>query len=134
VKLIGAIAQLVIGASNHMALAQSPHSEITVVDDGSGSASVKVSLGQAFELYLRANPTTGYTWRCDLASSGQVRLKSRGFQPRASGAPPRVGVGGTERFVFEAAAAGAAHVHFEYRRGQTGEPARIYDLAVAVLP
>jgi predicted secreted protein len=133
-KLIGAVAQLVIGASNSMAMAQSTHSAITIVDDGSSGASVEVPLGREFELDLGANPTTGYTWRCDLASSGRVRLKSRDFQPSASGAPPRVGIGGTERFVFEAAAAGTERVHFEYRRGQTGEPARIYDLTVSVLP
>jgi inhibitor of cysteine peptidase len=116
-----------------MALAQSPSSAITIVDDGSGGASVEVPLGQEFELDLGANPTTGYTWRCDLASSGRVRLKSRYFQPSASG-PLRVGAGGTERFVFEAAAAGTERVHFEYRRGQTGEPGRTYDLTVTVLP
>jgi len=117
-----------------MALAQSPHSAITVVDDGSGGASVEVLLGQDFELDLRANPTTGYTWRCDLADSGRVRLKSRRFKPSESGPPLRVGAGGTERFVFAAADVGSERVHFEYRRGQTGEPARIYDLTVTVRP
>ena len=117
-----------------MALAQSPYSAITIVDDGSGGASVEVPLGEEFELDLQANPTTGYTWRCDLADPGRVRLKSRRFQPSAGGSPPRVGIGGTERFVFEAAAAGAERVHFEYRRGQTGEPARTYDLTVTVFP
>jgi predicted secreted protein len=117
-----------------MALAQSPHPAVTVVDDGSGGASVEVPLGREFELDLGANPTTGYTWRCDLASSGRVRLKSRDFQPSASGPPLRVGAGGTERFVFEAAAAGTERVHFEYRRGQTTETARTYDLTVTVLP
>jgi predicted secreted protein len=117
-----------------MALAQSPHSGITVVDDGSGGASVEVPLGQEFELDLRANPTTGYTWRCDLADPGRVRLKSRRFEPGASGPPLRVGAGGTERFVFAAAGAGTERVHLEYSRGQTGEPARIYDLTVTVRP
>jgi predicted secreted protein len=117
-----------------MALAQSPQPAVTIVDDGSGGASVEVPLGREFEVDLGANPTTGYTWRCDLANSGRVRLKSRGFQPSASGPPLRVGAGGTERFVFEAVAAGAERVHFEYRRGQTGPPARTYDLTVTVTP
>jgi predicted secreted protein len=133
-KLIGAVAQLVIGASNSMAMAQSTHSAITIVDDGSSGASVEVPLGREFELDLGANPTTGYTWRCDLASAGRVRLKSRDFQPSASGPPLRVGVGGIERFVFETAAAGTERVHFEYRRGQAGDPGRTYDLTVTVLP
>jgi predicted secreted protein len=117
-----------------MALAQSPQPAVTIVDDGSGGASVEVPLGREFEVDLGANPTTGYTWRCDLASSGRVRLKSRDFQPSTSGPPLRVGAGGTERFVFEAAAAGGERVHFEYRRGQTGQPGRIYDLMVTVTP
>ena len=74
-----------------MALAQSPHSGITVVDDGSGGASVEVPLGQEFELDLRANPTTGYTWRFDLADPGRVRFKSRRFEPSTSSPPLRVG-------------------------------------------
>jgi predicted secreted protein len=117
-----------------MALAQSPQPAVTVVDDGSSGTGVEVPLGREFELDLGANPTTGYTWRCDLASSGRVRLKSRDFQPSASGPPLRVGAGGIERFVFEAAAAGTERVHFEYRRGQAGEPGRTYDLTVTVLP
>ena len=104
------------------------------LDDGSGGASVEVPPGREFELDLGSNPTTGYTWRCELARSGRVRLKSRRFESSASGTPPRIGVGGTERFVFEAAAVGTERVHFEYRRGQTGEPARTYDLTVTVLP
>ena len=55
-------------------------------------------------------------------------------QVERSGDPLRVGAGGIERFVFEAAAAGTERVHFEYRRGQTGEPGRTYDLTVTVLP
>jgi predicted secreted protein len=117
-----------------MALAQSPHSGITVVDDGSGGASVEVPLGQEFELDLRANPTTGYTWRFDLADPGRVHFKSRRFEPSTSSPPLRVGAGGTEQFVFAAAAAGTERVHFEYRKGQTGEPGRIYDLTVTVRP
>ncbi|TMJ57656.1 MAG: hypothetical protein E6G81_12190 [Alphaproteobacteria bacterium] len=117
-----------------MALAQSPHSAITIVDDGSSGAGVEVPLGREFELDLRANPTTGYTWRCDLADPGRVRLKSRRFEPSGSGPPLRVGVGGTERFVFEATGTGTERLHFEYRRGETGEPARTYELTVIVHP
>jgi inhibitor of cysteine peptidase len=133
-RLIGAIAQLVVGVSGDMALAQSPASAVTIIDDGSGGAGVEVRLGQELQLDLAANPTTGYTWRCDLADSGRVRMKSRRFQPSPSGSPPRLGAGGTERFVFETAAAGSERLHFEYRRDQTGQPARTYDLTVTVLP
>ncbi len=117
-----------------MALAQSPQPTITVVDDGSGGASVEVPVGQEFELDLGANPTTGYTWRFQIADPNRLRLKSRILVRSESGTPPRPGAGGKERFVFETVGAGAGRVHFEYRRGEGGEPARAYDLTVTVLP
>ena len=115
-------------------MAQSPQPAITVVDDGSGGGGVEVPVGQEFELDLGANPTTGYTWRFQMGDPNRLRLKSRVFERSASGAPPRPGAGGKERFVFEATAPGAERLHFEYRRGQAGEPARTYDLTVTVVP
>jgi predicted secreted protein len=117
-----------------MALAQSPQPAITVIDDGSAAASIAVRRGQELELELGANPTTGYTWRLQIADANRLRLKSRVFERSESGAPPRPGAGGKERFVFETIDAGAERLHFEYRRGEGGEPARTYDLTVTVLP
>ena len=38
------------------------------------------------------------------------------------------------QFVFEAKTPGTEQLHFEYRRGPAGEPARTYDLTVTVVP
>jgi predicted secreted protein len=132
--LIGSIALIATQGTCDMAQAQASPPAIRIVDDGSASGSVQLPLGREFELDLGANPTTGYTWRCRIADPARVRLKSRDFRPSASGSPPRLGAGGTERFVFEAVGAGTEQVHLEYRRGETGAPARTYDLTVTVTP
>ena len=132
--MIGAIVQLTVAMGIHMATAQSPHSPITVIDDGSGVANVQVPVGQELEAKLGANPTTGYTWHYSGADPARLRLKSRRFELTAAGASLRLGSRGMQLFVFEALAAGTEHLHFEYRRGQAGKPIRTYDLTVTVVP
>lgn len=132
--LIG-LALIATSGAYQMAPAQDPQPAITLADDGSASGSVALPLGRELELALGANPTTGYTWRLDLGDSSRLRLKSRQYQPSLPpGSPPRPGAGGIERFVFEGTAPGTERLHFEYRRGQGGEPGRTYDLTVTILP
>ena len=61
-------------------------------------------------------------------------MKNRSFQTAAGGPPGQLGVGGVDRFVFEATAVGPEQLHFEYRRGNAEAAARIYDLEVTVTP
>src|SRR5215471_18770449 len=130
--LIGAVALLVTSVGSRMAVAQSPPVSLSVADDASGGSNIEIASGHQFAVELGANPTAGYTWRLD-AGSSRLQLKSREYRPVAAPAA-RLGAGGTERFVFEAAAPGTERVHFEYRRGSAGEPARTYDLTVTIVP
>jgi inhibitor of cysteine peptidase len=133
--LIGLVALTVTEGTYDMAPAQASPPALKVLDDGSPGGSVQLPLGRELEVELGTNPTTGYTWRLDLANSAGLRLKSRQYEASTSPAgPPRLGAGGIERFVFEATAPGVERLHFEYRRGSAGEPARTYDLTVTVLP
>jgi predicted secreted protein len=111
---------------------------IKVIDDGSATASVWVPLAAELEVELGANPTTGYTWRLMTGDLSKLRFKSRRYRPIGSGntagSPLRLGAGGVDVFAFVPVLAGTEHLRFEYRRGQAGEPARSYDLAVTVSP
>jgi inhibitor of cysteine peptidase len=130
-----ALALIATGGMNEMAPAQASHPAVSVADDGTAGGSVELPLGRELQVDLGANPTTGYTWRLDSVSSPRLRLKSRHYQPHAApDAPARLGAGGIDRFVFEATAPGLERLHFEYRRGAMGEPARTYDLTVNVVP
>jgi len=82
---------------------------------------VQLPLGRELEVELGANPTTGYTWQFTAGSPSPLRFKSRRYQPAAAGAtcPGRAGM---DLFVFEAAAPGTEQLHFEYRRGDAGQP------------
>jgi predicted secreted protein len=123
------------GGMFEMAPAQASPPAIRVTDDGSASGSVQLPLGRELEVELGANPTTGYTWRLDAGNAPLLQLKSRRYQSSTPPeAAPRPGAGGKDRFVFEAAGIGTGQLHFEYRRGPTGEPARTYDLTVTVTP
>jgi len=117
-----------------MASAQTPRTAIIVTDDASVSATVEVPVGQEIEVALKANPTTGYTWRYRLGNAAKLRFKTRSFQTAAGGPPGQLGAGGIDRLVFETIAVGPEQLHFEYRRGNAEAAARIYDLEVTVTP
>jgi inhibitor of cysteine peptidase len=131
-KLIGAVALIFLAEGIDMTPAQPSSPAIRVIDDGSAGGSVELPLGRALEVELGANPSTGYTWRFAAGNPSLLRLKSRRFQPAATALLP--GSGGKDLFLFETTTPGTEQLHFEYRRGQTGEPARTYDLRVTVVP
>ena len=119
-------------------MASSSALTVKIVDDGSAAASLRVPLAAELEVELGANPTTGYTWRLITGDLSKLKLKSRQYRladvGSPAGPPLTLGAGGVEVFVFVPVVAGTEHLRFEYRRGQGGEPARSYDLAVTVSP
>src|SRR5437763_619965 len=132
--LIG-LALIATGGTYDMASPQASQPAIKVLDDGSPGGSVQLPPGRELVVELGANPTTGYTWRLDLGYSPWFRLKSRQYRTNAPpGTPARLGAGGIDQFLFEASAPGTMRLHFEYRRGPAGDPARTYDLTVTVVP
>src|SRR6266446_8509068 len=119
--LIGLIAQIALAGTDDMAPAQASQPAIRVIDDGSAGGRLQLPLGRELEVELGANPTTGFTWQFTAGSPSPLRFKSRRYQPAV--AAPLPGSGGKDLFVFEAAAPGTDQLHFEYRRGDAGQPA-----------
>jgi len=135
VKPVGALAfVLLMVTGGQMAPAQSLPPVVTVIENGSAGSNVQVRVGQELDVRLAANPTTGYTWQYRPDPPPLLRSTSRRFEPSATRSPPLPGAGGVQVFAFEATAAGTAHLHFEYRRGEAGAPARSMDLEGTVLP
>lgn len=73
---------------------------------------------------LESNPTTGFSWQCDIADTSVATLAESSYQPYA--VPEGItGSGGTETFVLAVRGAGSTAVTFTYRRpwagGETAE-------------
>ena len=107
---------------------------INIVDDNSVAGGVQLPIGRELDVALRANPTTGYTWRLVTDNTGPVSLKSRDFATSTPAPPGSTGAGGMEHFVFETRATGSVVLRFEYRRVGTDQATRIYALTVTVAP
>ena len=85
-----------------------------VVTDADSTSEVLVGVGDGLEVRLPSNPTTGYSWRVEPPPTA-VELQSSSFE-EAEIVDDRVGVGGTEVFVFDVVAAGAEILRLEYIR------------------
>jgi predicted secreted protein len=133
-RLVGALALLLAATGGDMATAQTPLPVVTVAGNGSAGGNARVRVGQELDIRLGANPTTGYTWRFQPDPPPVLQLTSRRFEPSSAHTPPPPGAGGIQVFAFKATAAGTVDLHFAYGRGETGPPARSFDLQVTVLP
>ena len=92
-----------------------------------------VKVGEAFELRLDANVTTGYAWEVAELDESKVRLVSNDYlESQASG--QMVGAGGQSVLRFEALAKGQTRIKLVYRRAwETGvEPISTYTVELTV--
>lgn len=97
--------------------------EVSETDAGD---SIRKKPGETFTLELDSNPSTGYRWALDGKEDATVVKKlSDEFVSRPH-PPGMVGVGGTERWKFQAVKPGKTALHFTYRRPfeKESEPAR----------
>ncbi len=90
--------------------------------------------GQACELRLSGNPTTGYSWDVSQIDEKVVRLLSSDYVSDVQGTTPMAGAGGTFVFRFQAVGAGKTTVKLVYHRPweKNVEPLKTQDLEVAV--
>ena len=79
---------------------------------------INVVVGQQFILALRSNPTTGFRWDASY-DTNLLRLDSSEYKADEA-QPGKVGVGGTNRFTFEALKAGGASVTMTYKQPWQG--------------
>ncbi|HOW97436.1 MAG TPA: protease inhibitor I42 family protein [Kiritimatiellia bacterium] len=88
-----------------------------------GEQSVTLAPGQALEVRLPGNPTTGYGWTVE-AFEAQEILGGPADVEYTPQAPDRMGAGGVFTFRFSAAKAGSTTLRFVYRRSwEKDEPA-----------
>jgi inhibitor of cysteine peptidase len=102
---------------------------LTITDKNAGQT-MRISVGQAFEVRLPANPSTGYAWSAGVLGRGPlVESRPATYQRPASSL---LGSSGTEVFSYRAVAPGAANLSFSYSRSwEHTAPAK--HLAVAVV-
>ena len=74
---------------------------------------------------LDSNPTTGFSWECEIANPAIAEIVSDTYE-QATAPNGMVGVGGTQTFVFACKQTGSTGLTFVYRRSwQGGETAEI---------
>jgi inhibitor of cysteine peptidase len=103
------------------------------VDESESDAVLDVAHGDAIDVRLTENATTGFRWRIKAAGAPVLELE----EDRASAGPKdRPGASGSRRLRFRAAAAGSATIELVYARRVpvNAEPAKTFVLRVRVLP
>ena len=108
-----------------------PQSAATLSEEDAGST-VQLSVGEAMEVVLDGNPTTGFSWETAAADASVLRqLGEPGFEPDTE----LLGSGGTFTFRFEAVASGQTLLQLVYLRPwETAvQPAKTFEVTVTVL-
>jgi inhibitor of cysteine peptidase len=103
------------------------------VDESQSNALLEVACGDAVEVRLTENATTGFRWRIKAAGSPALDLEDDRTVP---GAKNRPGAGGARRLRFRAASAGSATIELAYGRRvpANAEPAKTFVLRIRVRP
>jgi len=92
-------------------------------------ATLLLAEGEALELELAENPTTGHRWR--ISSDGAPVLRLDGDAFTAPAGPP--GAAGRHAWTFPAVRRGRSRLALEYRRAFGGAPpARRFEVQVEV--
>jgi inhibitor of cysteine peptidase len=92
---------------------------------------LELRVGDRFTLELRANLSTGYSWK--VVSSGEPVIRLLG-EPTYTEDSRMAGAGGTVTYEFRAEQTGAASLELVYARPweKDAKPAETFSLAVAV--
>ena len=102
-------------------------------EEADAGDSIRKKPGETFTVELESNPSTGYRWELDGKEDATVvRKLSDAYRSRPH-APEMVGVGGTERWQFQAEKPGKTVLHFIYRRPFEKEAAPAREGTVNVL-
>lgn len=106
--------------------------EVPEVEAGAGD-SIRTKTGETFTVALESNPTTGYGWALDGKEDATVVRKVSDEFVGKPHPPGMVGVGGTERWTFQAAKPGKTALRFIYRRPWEKDVAPVRERTVQVL-
>ena len=83
-------------------------------------------------IVFNSNPTTGYTWKCNIANTAVAEIISDEYVPDST-EEGITGAGGKHKFVLKGKKAGTTTAAFTYARSwETAAPAekRVYSLTV----
>jgi predicted secreted protein len=96
-------------------------------DDGTF---VSLTRGEAFEVRLAENPTTGYRWHVAEWDRAVLEVARDAFHPPSTLRP---GAGGAHVWEFVARAPGSLALSLAYRRrGGSAAPAKTFSMPIAV--
>ncbi len=100
------------------------------IDATDGPSSIQLTSSEELTVRLAENPTTGYRWRLDPESLGDV-LTPLGSSYEQGG--PGIGAAGVRTFRFAASQSGTAKISLSLTRAwETDAALDHYDLAVTV--
>jgi predicted secreted protein len=85
---------------------------------GQGDQQIQATVGEAVRIELRANPTTGFTWRA-IADETMLSVDEGQFQLGGGG----IGAGGVQTFTVRSLKQGTTRIRFEYVQPWEGQPA-----------
>jgi inhibitor of cysteine peptidase len=102
---------------------------LQIAEDDNGRE-VTLAVGEAVELSLAENRTTGYHWELNEKGGPVCELLKDDFE--AATGPP--GSGGVHRWQFRAVQPGSGEIGLQYRRPWevNAAPARTYEVSVRV--
>jgi predicted secreted protein len=101
---------MLLGAAGHVLIASAENKFFTDTDKGS---QVRLKAGEAFELRLKSNPTTGFMWYLHKNSTPLLKLVS---QSQTEAKEPGEGRPSLQIFKFEARRAGEGVLLLHYVR------------------
>ena len=107
-------------------------SKMIKVDDSFNGREVALQTGEALEVAIAENATTGFRWYIKTKLDFLPEFQDSEPPPSSPTGPP--GKGGVHRFYFRATHAGTGELELEYRRSWEKQkaPARLYKLRVRV--
>ncbi len=92
------------------------HAKPQKATDADNGRTIELQVGQAFQLTLGSNPTTGYRWVFDGQSSGIVVQEGKPVYAADNPDKGLMGGGGIEHWTFRAVKPGMETLRLEYRR------------------
>ena len=103
------------------------------VPEADAGDAIRTKPGETFTVALDANPSTGYGWALDGKEDATVVKKLSDEYVSRPHPQGMVGVGGTERWKFQAVKPGKTVLHFTYRRPFEKEAAPARERTVQVM-
>lgn len=105
---------------------------VFIADEADSGQTVTMGVGDALQIMLAENQTTGYLWR--VVTNDEAVLESS-EEPSYEVDSDAIGAGGVKTFMFRAAAPGTSVLRLVNARDQDTavEPSRVFEITVQVV-